>query len=323
MNFPNSAFDTFILLMDRFAYIPYKLADIALSEGWTRQLAFYCQFITLNGRKVIYNYSHAKLASRLGISRQTVSRNVKFLIKKGLICLKDGHLQAINKTDLYDWLYTQDGELTGSGKIKVRVYNSLTITEYNICFRRVDQNLKQQDWHIRNRVRDKDILMKVRDNVRLTAKEVAQYNKIMDKKKKVGKNVMITDCKYMSDSFISRLLDVSITTARRMLAYWVRIGLVSTKFIKGKLIEKGVGLVAYNYMVSEGVVKDCYFFKNCIVHADKREMNFGDLLISEMEENIKRKDKPSVNASRLLKSVRLHNEREEIKGSLNVMSIVQ
>lgn len=245
---------------------------MAIKQGWSKELAYYCHISSLFSNKRVYKYSSRKLANLLNKSHGTVNTKVNFLIEKGLLSIDDfGNLRCASVQDLKAVVVRYTQRETGNGLLKFKIHDKIIKTEWNLCSRVVLNSLRQQKYKIRKRHEVNVILGKVANNKFVTKKEVAIYHKY-----KELLSVKNDDTCKLSDQAIAKLTNRSISNVRDMFNFWVNEGLVSSTLIKGKAIEKNVNAKIHQIMKEVNPnYRNTYFYKGKVIEFNKRNIEVG------------------------------------------------
>lgn len=257
--------------------MPYGIVDLAISQRWTKELAYFCHIKQLYNNGVIYNYTSRKLAEKLFKSHGTVNSHVQWLIEKGLLSLKDGHLFCAGHETLRKLVvsYT-DKDGTGNGLLKIKVHNTILHTEWNISARVAINSINKQRYvsRIKSEVNAIDRKLKSKHNV--SKKEISRYRKFIDRFDKTEKDTGETVC-YLSDTKIGLLLKGrSTSNVREMFKFWEEQGLIAPTFVKGRTLDTHVSIKSYVALKDyrEGF-SSTYFFKGRIIEFNKRTLSYG------------------------------------------------
>lgn len=279
-------------VINKFKKINYAVVDIAIQEGWSKQLAYYLHITTTYNNSVIYNYSCRTLAEKLNVSKSAVHSNVNFLINKGLLSITDkGHLVGLSNFNIRNWASAYLGKTVGKGKLTIKVHESLKLTEYNILSRVVLNNLNRQKFSAKKRAEVNAIRAVIANGGYISSKNYKKYKESLyvtetKKTEKAYKSNSNETC-FVSDSLLSKLTGKSIGTVRNMIKFWKEWGLISATFIKGLCVGVSQNRFAYQSLVEARPLEfsNTYFFKNKIVQFNKRVIEYGSSLRVGMNPN--------------------------------------
>jgi CRP/FNR family transcriptional regulator len=87
------------LLCTRLSYVEEQLIGVAYSSSLVR-LAYFLLENTYPESEVLSNFTHEEIGNRIGVVRQTVTENLNYLRKIGLIDIKPKQIQIINRLGL-------------------------------------------------------------------------------------------------------------------------------------------------------------------------------------------------------------------------------
>lgn len=260
--------------------LPYGIVDLAISQRWTKELAYFCHIKKLYGNGIIYNYTSRKLAEKLSKSHGTVNSHVQWLIEKGLLFYKHGHLICANHKQLREIVVFHKSHdyrrETGNGLLKIKVHNKILHTEWNISARVAINSINKQRYvsRIKSEVNAIDRKLKSKHNV--SKKEISRYRKFIDRFDKTEKDTGETVC-YLSDAKIGFLLKGrSTSNVREMFKFWEEQGLIAPTFVKGRTLDTHVSIKSYVALKDyrEGF-SSTYFFKGRIIEFNKRTLSYG------------------------------------------------
>lgn len=220
---------------------------MAIEQGWTKQLAYYCHIVSLHKNGVTYKYTSRKLASQLNKAHSTINTQVNFLIEKGLFEITTkGALKPVGVDQLKQLVVNHTGKETGKGKLKIKIHENVKHTEWNICARVAINSYKRQQHQINKKTEVNAIRKKLEGNAYVTRKEYARLRK---KEQQVYSNTLKrglnTEC-YLSDATLSKLLVKSVGTVRAMVEFWQSEGLLAFTTKPGALLETHLSLRSYN-----------------------------------------------------------------------------
>lgn len=267
----------------QFRKLPYAVVDLAIEEGWVKELSYFLHITSLHGNSIIYNYSTRTLSEKLGCSKSAVNRNVNFLIRKGLMSISNkGHLIPLSNKELTKWVSDYQGTPTGKGLITVKIHKNIKHTEYNIFARSAINNVNQQKFSARKRAEVNAIRAAIERGSYISASDYAKYKKnvqLVDKYKteKAIKPFTGEDCCYLSDVKLSELTGKSIDTVRSMIKFWQSEGILDFHFVKGQVIGVSSNHRAYEALVEArpNEFKSTYLYKGRIIQCNKRIIRFG------------------------------------------------
>ena len=269
------ALSLFINILNKVINLPYGIVDLAIEQGWTKQLAYFCHIARLHGNGIIYNYNSRKLAKKLNKSHGTVNTHVQFLINKGLLTVMHGHLICGSKQILTAIVSAWTGKPTGKGVLSVKVHEHILQTEWNICARVAINSLRRQKYISRKKSEVNALRKKLEANHFVTKKEISRYKKSVarfnNSEKDTGENVC-----YLSDLTIARKLARSIDNVRDMIKFWVEQQLVVTTFVKGKTLDTHVTRKSFEALrETRDGFESTYLFKGRVMQFNKRSIEFG------------------------------------------------
>jgi len=260
--------------------LPYGLVDMAIQQGWSKQLAYYSHIATLYSNKLIYSYSSRKLAVDLGVSHGTVNTQVQFLTAKGLLSFDGGSLRCASTNELRNLVVKYTGKETGLGLLKIRIHNKILHTDYNICARVVINNIRQQKYIIKRKNEVNAIGRKISSNSFVTKKEITSYNKTQDLISTKRLDETLNDKCMLSDMSISKMLKGKcVTSVRAMISFWVEQGLIENNLIKGKTLETKVSPLSHKYMKDYNpIYASTYLYKGRVIEYNKRITELGSVI---------------------------------------------
>lgn len=256
--------------------MPYGIVDLAISQRWTKELAYFCHIKKLHKNGVIYNYTSRKLAEKLSKSHGTVNSHVNWLIEKGMLSLQHGHLFCANHKQLREIVVENIDKFdTGKGLLKIKVHNKIKYTEWNINARVVLNSLNKQKHVSRITSEIYAIDQRIKNNCIISKKEYARYKKFQSKtqiEKGTGENVC-----YLSDLTVGKLLrGRSISNVRDMFNFWIEQGLIKCDLIKGRTLDTHVDFRSFIAMQEFRIgFKSTYYYKGRVMECNKRSINYG------------------------------------------------
>jgi len=261
--------------------LPYGIVDLAIAEGWTKQLAYYCHISMLHGNKIIYNYNSRKLAKKLNKSHGTVNTHVQFLIDKGLLSFKDGHLFCANQKELRNLVVRFKLKETGYGLLKIKVHSKILHTEWNINARVVINSLKQQKHVSRIKSEVNAISKKLETKAYVSKKDFKRYRKLTNSNNKTEKGTGENVC-YLSDQTVGKLLmGRSTSNVRDMFEFWVQQGLVQLTLVKGRVLDTHINQRSYEALKEARFeFKKTYLYRGRIIEYNKRSINLGFCILA-------------------------------------------
>lgn len=270
----------------QFRKLPYAVVDLAIEEGWTKQLSYYLHITSIFGNGVIYNYSSRSLAEKLGCSKSTVHKNVSFLLKLGLFKVSDkGHLIGLSNKELIDWVYSYQGTPTGKGLVTVKIHKYIKHTEYNLFSRVAINNINQQKFSARKRAEVNAIGATIKEGSYISASDYAKYKKNLQlveryQTEKANKFFTGEDCCYLSDYKMAKLSGKSVGTVRNMIKFWQSEGLLDFQFVKGTSVGVASNSRAYEALVAERPEEfsNTYLYKGRIIKCNRRIISYGSSL---------------------------------------------
>lgn len=258
--------------------LPYSVVDLAISEGWTRELSYFLHIKTLFGNGIIYDFSYGTLASKLGVSKSAVYKNVNFLLEIGLLSIsKKGHLIPLSNKKIINWYEDFTGNKTGKGLITVKIHkNNLKFTEWNLLARVPISCLKRQKYNSGKRTEANAIRAKVDNGSFVTPSELRKLYNFENNNAEKGQRYT-TDVYFISDEYLSKKTGKSISTVRNMMSFWISEGLLESVFFKGAVIDKFFNRRAYEAIKAERPedFNNTYFYKGNIIRYNKRAIYGG------------------------------------------------
>lgn len=174
---------------------------------------------------VVYNYSHKKSASLLGVSRYTLHKYIPLLIEKGWLFMHNGNLckRSWYKADK-SLSYDKSSRCLvidikpGYGLSDIKAALSAHILEYHA---------KRQQYRINQKTELKILQAKIQSNRHVTKGQRDYFNKNEHKlKEKVFDQVLF------SVRGVSELLKTSVTTAHRLLKKAQELGIILMQEVK-------------------------------------------------------------------------------------------
>lgn len=269
----------------QFRRLPYAVVDLAISEGWTKELCYFLHITSLYGNSVIYDYSSRSLAEKLGCSKSAINKNVNFLIKKGLLrTLENGNLVGLSIIQLRDWVSSYLGKSTGKGLLSVKLHKNIKHTEYNIFTRVVLNTINRQKFSSRKRAEVYAIRATIEKGGYISPSDYKKYKSLVslvEKKntEKANKPYSNENC-FVSDSLLVKSTGKSIGTVRAMVSFWVSENLIESTFVKGQCIGVSSNRLAYESLVEArpSEFSSTYLYRNRIVQFNKRIIGYGSSL---------------------------------------------
>lgn len=263
--------------LNRTIKLPYAVVDLAIQEGWTRELSYLLHIKTLFGNGIIYDFSYGSLGDKLGVSKSAIYKNVNFLLEIGLAELtKKGHLVPLSNKKMINWYEEFTGNKTGKGLITVKVHKgNIKHTEWNLLARVPIQCLKRQKYSSGKRTEANAIRAKVSNGSFVTKDELRKLETFESNAEKGG--VYTTDLYFISDDYLSKRTGKSVSTVRSMMKFWVSEGLLESVFFKGAVIDKYFSRRAYEAIKAERPedFNNTYYYKGNIVRFNKRAVVGG------------------------------------------------
>lgn len=265
-----------------FRSLPYSIVDLAIDEKWVSELSYFLHITSLKGNGIIYNYSCRTLAEKLGVSKSTISRNVKFLLNKGLLFICDkGHLKGLSVKELRLW-YTENTEKeTGKGLLRIKLHNNLKYTKYNIYSRIPLKNIGNQRFMADRRAEVHVIRERINSGKYISKKELDTFRKLessfINKNTENAKSNSSKTVNFLSDGFISKKSGLSISTVRVMMEFWVDQGLLTSSIIKGGCIRSRTSPREYYNLKKERPLEfsNSYLYKGLVLTYNKRVVGYG------------------------------------------------
>lgn len=255
---------------------------MAISQGWVKELSYFSHiaFSVRNG--VVYNYNSRKLSKKIGCSHTTLNKHVKFLLSVGLLYMQGTNLIVSSKDRLRELVYAENGKRTGKGLLKFKIHKKFKDTERNICSRVVLKSVKQQKHALRITSEGHVTNKKILSNQYVTKKEIKRNKRFLENLKKNPEKDTTKNVFMLSDSSISQILHKKTkATAQSLMKFWVKEGLVSSTFIKGRVLDTHLDYYAYSHLreVRKGY-ESSYFFKprngtSYIIEYNKRALELG------------------------------------------------
>lgn len=270
----------------QFRKLPYAVVDLAIEEGWVKELSYFLHITSLYGNSIIYNYSSRTLSDKMGISKSAIHKNVKFLLEKGLFKVTDkGHLVGLSINGLRDWVSSYLGKSTGKGLLSVKIHNNIKHTEYNIFARVVLNTINRQKFSSRKRAEVYAIRATIEKGGYISPSDYNKYKSLLSlvenkNTEKANKPYSNENC-FVSDSLLSKSTGKSIGTVRAMVSFWVSENLIESTFVKGQCIGVSSNRLAYESLVEArpSEFSSTYLFRNRIVQFNKRIVNYGSSLV--------------------------------------------
>lgn len=271
-------------LHKQFRRLPYAVVDLAISEGWTRELAYFLKITSLFGNGVIYDYSSRSLASKLGVSKSAVHNNVSFLLSIGLLTLDNGTLKGVSLKNLRSWCIQYSGTTVGKGLITVKVHNTIKHTEWNL-FARVPLNgINRQKYNSIKRAEVNAIRAKVQYGKYVSSSEYKRLKKYdyvgtFETKETGNASKSFTNgLFFMSDKYFIERTGKSLGTVRSMIKFWISEGLISSTFHKGGCLDTRVNPRSYESLKVERSLEfsNTYLYKGRVMAFNKRSIVYGE-----------------------------------------------
>lgn len=269
-------------LQNKFRRLPYMVVDLAISEGWTRELAYFLKITSLYGNGVIYDYSSRSLAQKLGVSKSAVHTNVSFLLSIGLLTLNNGTLKGVSLKGLRSWCANYSSKSVGKGLVTVKVHNTIKHTEWNL-FARVPLNgINRQKYNSIKRAEVNAIRAKVERGSYISSSEYKRlkkydYNTFGTKQTENASKSFTTRLFFMSDNYFVERTGKSVGTVRSMIKFWVSEGLISSTFHKGGCLDTHVSPRSFEAIKVErsSEFSNTYLYRGRIMAYNKRSMEYG------------------------------------------------
>lgn len=264
-----------------FRKLPYAVVDLAISQGWTRELAYYLHITSSFGNGVVYNYSTRTLADKLGVSKSVINKTVNFLLESGMMRMQGDNLVGVSLKKLNDWYFDQTGEKCGKGYITIKLQDNIKHTEWNILARVPLNGINQQKYMSGKRAEVNAIRAKLSKGSYITSSEFKKWKSTKDSfETKITENAsksFTTDINYMSDKYIAERTGKSVSTVRSMIKFWVSQGLVSTNFHKGVVLDNRFSARSYEAIKTERPTEfsQTYLYKGRIITYNKRSISYG------------------------------------------------
>lgn len=264
----------------QFRQLPYAVVDLAISEGWTKELCYFLHFTSIYGNSIIYNYSSRSLSEKTGISKSAIHKNISFLLKKGLFIINySGHLVSLSKSGLRDWYINYSGKSTGKGYVTIKLHKYIKHTEYNLFARVAINNVKRQKFLSKKRAEVNAIRAKVSNNSFVLLSEYKKYNSFKEafekKQTENAYNPSFDTC-FLSDSYLCSATGKSVGTVRSMVKFWEQEGILNFGFLKGQVLDTHVSRVSYSALVDvRPEFVNTYYYKGRIIQYNRRAIRLG------------------------------------------------
>lgn len=269
----------------QFRKLPYAVVDLAIEEGWVKELSYYLHITSLYGNSIIYNYSSRTLSDKMGVSKSAIHKNVKFLLEKGLFTItNNGNLVGLSVKGLRSWVSSYLGKSTGKGLLSVKIHNNIKHTEYNIFTRVILNTINRQKFSARKRAEVNAIRATIERGGYISPSDYKKYKSleslVENKKTEKANNTYSEENCFVSDSLLSKLTGKSVGTVRNMVKFWVSENLVNSTFIKGRCIGVTSGALAYECLVETRNTEfsKTYLYRNRIMEFNRRIFDYGSSL---------------------------------------------
>lgn len=270
--------------------LPYSVVDLAISEGWVKQLCYFLHVTSLYGNSIIYNYSARTLAEKLGCSKTAIHKNVSFLIEKGLFKIdSSGNLVGLSTNGLREWYMSYSGKTTGRGLLSVKLHKNIKHTEYNIYTRVALNSINRQKFSAKKRAEVYAIRATIEKGGYISSSDYKKYqvaSSIVEKQNTENAKPASLENFFLSDLYLCQATGKSVGTVRAMVKFWESQGLLSFTFVKGRAIGVSSSFRAYEALVMErpSEFSNTYLHRGRIIQFNKRTINYGSVL-KEMNPN--------------------------------------
>lgn len=235
--------------------LPLQLIIDLLREGKIAQLIFLLRIRSLTRNGTIYYNGMQDLAGRMGMSRQTCSKHIRFLMDRGIIRKHNGNYTLVSAYKLAK-KYTGKNQTQRVITISVSPNRSeqLDIVRAEV----LRSGLDQQNYRKREKEEYKRLQEKEQSGANMTREEVKRFLAL---RKKIGSNPETPFQAGYSNGQIGLLFNRSASTGKRAKVRLRKSGRIRTRRQFERLFqttEEGFRHFRANY---EGSDRGSFFFK--------------------------------------------------------------
>lgn len=264
----------------QFRRVPYAVLDLAISEGWVKQLCYFLHITSIYENSVVYRYSSRSLSDKMGASKSAINKNVNFLINKGLLKIDSaGNLVGLSIKSLREWFMEYSGTSTGKGLVTVKLHRYIKHTEYNLFARVALNNMNKQKFSSRKRAEVNAVRAMIEKGSFISRKTYDLYKssvRFIEKQNTENAKPSSNENFFLSDAFLCKATGKSVGTVRSMVSFWESEGLLQFTLVKGRTVgtcsKKDFIIMSE---VGHSGVSETYFYKGKIVEFNKRRVDYG------------------------------------------------